>query len=190
MYDFFRIGEKLISVEKVSRILNQVFSLRSQGLSQQEVASRFGLDRSFISRLEGLGMIRRGARLAVVGFPVQNKDEIIQLLEGLGVDFILIMTNEERWHFVEEKSGIELFNEATRLIAQIRTCDVVVLIGSRQRINWGAALLDKEVIGINLGETPLTEDKYVDPARLRELILAVRRKYSDAGKLTKVRGEQ
>jgi hypothetical protein len=32
--DFFRIGDKLVSVEKVSRILNQLFSLRSRGLSQ------------------------------------------------------------------------------------------------------------------------------------------------------------
>jgi hypothetical protein len=110
----------------------------------------------------------------VVGFPVQNKKEIVALLEKLGVDFSLIMTNEERWRFVEEKSGAELFNEVMRLIAQVRTYDVVILIGSRQRINWGAALLDKEVIGIDLGETPLTEDRHVDPASLQELILAAR----------------
>jgi len=171
--DFFRIGEKLVSMEKVSRILNQILSLRSQGLSQQEVADRVGVDRSFVSRLESLGAVRRGARLAVVGFPVKNKKEIVSLLEKLGVDFSLIMTNEERWRFVEEKSGIELFNEVMQLTARIRTYDVVILIGSRQRINWGAAFLDKEVVGIDLGETPLTEDKYVDPEELRELILAV-----------------
>ncbi len=174
MRDFFRIGDKLVSMEKVSRVLNQIFSLRSQGFSQQEVADRVGVDRSFVSRLESLGAVRRGARIAVVGFPVKNKDEIVSLLEELGVDFHLIMTNEERWRFVEEKSGLELFNEVMDLIARVRAYDVVILIGSRQRINWGAALLDKEVLGINLGETPLTEDQYVDPERLQELILAVR----------------
>lgn len=174
MTQFFRIGEKLISVEKINRTLGQLLTLRSQGLSQQEVAVRFGLDRSFVSKLEGLGAVRRGARLAVVGFPVKNKEEVELLLKELGVDFSLVMTNEERWRFVEEKSGLELFNEVMHLTARIRTYDVVILIGSRQRINWGAALLDKETLGIDLGETPLTEDQYVDPEHLRKLVEAVR----------------
>lgn len=173
MNDFYRIGEKLISMEKLTRAVTQIMSLRSEGLSQQEVAERFGVDRSFISRLETLGAVRKGARLAVVGFPVKNKEEILSLLEEAGVDFSLIMTNDERWRFVREKSGIQLFNEVMRLVAKIRTYDVVILIGSRQRINWSAALLDKETIGIDLGESPLTEDKYVDPGRLRDLILSV-----------------
>lgn len=173
MNDFYRIGEKLISMEKLTRAVTEILSLRSQGLSQQEVAGRFEVDRSFISRLETLGEVRRGASLAVVGFPIKNKQELLSLLAELGVDFSLIMTDDERWSFVREKSGIELFNEVMRLVAVIRTYDVVILIGSRQRIKWSSALLDKEALGINLGESPLTEDQYVDPDRLRELILSV-----------------
>lgn len=173
MNDFYRIGEKLISMEKLTRAVTEILSLRSQGLSQQEVAGRFEVDRSFISRLESLGEVRRGASLAVVGFPIKNKQELLSLLAELGVDFSLIMTDDERWSFVREKSGIELFNEVMRLVAVIRTYDVVILIGSRQRIKWSSALLDKEALGINLGESPLTEDQYVDPDRLRELILSV-----------------
>ena len=172
MNDFYRIGDKLVSIEKLNRALTQMMSLRSEGVSQQEVAVRFGVDRSFISRVENLGAVRRGSSMAVVGFPLQNKEEIISLLEELGVDFSLIMTNKERWRFVKEKSGIELFNQVMRLVTKIRTYDAVILIGSRQRINWSAGLLDKEVLGIELGESPLTEDKYVDPERLRKLILS------------------
>lgn len=172
MNTFYRIGDKIISMEKLIRSLTQIMSLRSEGMSQQEVANRYGVDRSFISRLEGLGAVRRGESIAVVGFPLQNKDEIHSLLEELGVDFSLLMTNEERWRFVKEKSGLELLNQVMDLVAQVRTYDVVVLIGSRQRINWSAALLDKEVLGIDLGESPLTEDKYVDPDHLRKLILS------------------
>lgn len=80
------------------------------------------------------------------------------------MDFSLIMTNAERWRFVQEKSGLQLFNEVMRLVAEIRTYDVVILIGSRQRINWSAALLDKEVIGIVLGSRRLLRTNMWIPA--------------------------
>jgi transcriptional regulator with XRE-family HTH domain len=172
--DLIRVGEKLISPEKLHRITEQILEHRSRGLSQQEVADRFGVDRTFVSRLEGLGAVRKGSSLAVIGFPVSNKEEIQALLAELGVDYGLIMANDERWRFVEEKSGIGLFNDIMSLLAKARSFDVVVFIGSRQRIKWCAALIDKEVVGYDLGETPITEDRYVDPERLRSLIMAVR----------------
>lgn len=172
--DLFRIGEKLISSEKLYRIIGQILEQRSRGLSQQDVAGRFGVDRSFVSRLEGLGSVRKGSSLAVFGFPVKNKDEIQALLTELGVDFSLIMTEAERWRFVQEKSGIELLNEIMGLVSRVRVYDVVIVIGSHQRIRWCAALLDKEVVGVEIGETPITEDRSVDLDRLRSLILAMR----------------
>ena len=170
----YRVGEKLIGSEKLHRIIEQILEQRSQGLSQQDVADRFGVDRTFVSRLEGLGSVRKGSSLAVIGFPVKNKDEIQTLLMELGVDFSLIMTDAERWRFVQEKSGIELLNEIMGLVARVRTYDVVIIIGSKQRIRWCAALLDGEVVGVELGETPITRDEIVDHGRLRSLIMAVR----------------
>jgi transcriptional regulator with XRE-family HTH domain len=166
--DFYRIGDKLVSMEKLNRSLAEMLTLRSTGLSQQEVADRCGVDRTFLSRLEKLGAVRKGKSIAVIGFPIQNKEEIVSLLDELGVEFRLLMTNNERWRYVTEKSGLELFNEVMSLVAKSRTYDVVILIGSRQRINWCAALLDKEVLGIDLGESPIEEDKYVDPDHLRK----------------------
>jgi transcriptional regulator with XRE-family HTH domain len=145
--DFIRVGEKLISLEKINRAIAQMLTLRSRGCSQQEVADRFGVDRSFVSRLERLGAVRKGDRIAVIAFPIANKEEINGLLKDLGVDYILVMTNEERWRFIA---------------------------GSRQRIQWAAALLEKDVIGIDLGESPLTCDQHLDPQKLRQLISAVR----------------
>jgi transcriptional regulator with XRE-family HTH domain len=172
--DLIRIGEKLISLEKLHRIIEQILEQRSRGLSQQEVADRFSVDRTFVSRLEGLGAVRKGSSLAVIGFPVQNKEEILALLAELGVDFGLIMTDTERWRFVREKSGIELLNEIMGLVSRVRAYDVVIVIGSKERIRWCAALLDKDVVGIEIGDAPITEDKIVDLGRLRELILAVK----------------
>ena len=172
--DLIRIGEKLISLEKLHRSIEQILEQRSRGLSQQEVADRFSVDRTFVSRLEGLGAVRKGSSLAVIGFPVQNKEEILALLAELGVDFGLIMTDTERWRFVREKSGIELLNEIMGLVSRVRAYDVVIVIGSKERIRWCAALLDKDVVGIEIGDAPITEDKIVDLGRLRELILAVK----------------
>jgi small-conductance mechanosensitive channel len=50
--DFYRIGDKLVSMEKLNRSLAEMLTLRSTGLSQQEVADRCGVDRTFLSRLE------------------------------------------------------------------------------------------------------------------------------------------
>jgi transcriptional regulator with XRE-family HTH domain len=172
--DLFRVGEKMISPEKLHRIIEQILEQRSRGLSQQEVAVRFGVDRTFVSRLEGLGAVRKGSSLAVIGFPVKNKEEILVLLAERGVDFSLIMTDAERWRFVREKSGLELLNEIMSLVSRVRAYDVVIVIGSQERIRWCTALLDKDVLGIEIGEAPITEDKTVDLERLRLLILAVR----------------
>ncbi|HAA89140.1 MAG: Transcriptional regulator [Thermoanaerobacterales bacterium 50_218] len=174
MEDFIRVGEKLISLEKINRLITQMLTLRSRGCSQQEVANRFGVDRSFISRLEKLGAVRKGNRIAVIAFPVKNKGEITRLLKDLGVDYILVMTNEERWRFIEEKSGLELFNEVMQILSDVKSCDIVIVAGSRQRIQWASALLEKDVLGIDLGESPLTCDQYLDPRKLRQLISAVR----------------
>jgi hypothetical protein len=84
------------------------------------------------------------------------------------------MTEAERWRFVQEKSGIELLNEIMGLVSRVRVYDVVIVIGSPPRIRGCAALLDKEVVGVEIGETPITEDRSVDLDRLRSLILAMR----------------
>lgn len=174
LQEFIRIGEKLISIEKIKRLVIKILSLRSEGCSQQEIAERLNIDRSFISRLESLGAVRKGKKIALVAFPVKNKEEVTRVAKEMGVDFTLVLTNKERWRFIEEKSGIELFNEVMQIIADIRTYDVVILIGSRQRIQWSSAFLDKEVVDLEIGESPLTEDKYIDSENLRELINMLR----------------
>ncbi|MDH7478551.1 MAG: transcriptional regulator [Syntrophomonadaceae bacterium] len=169
-----RIGEKVINRHKIESSLDRILELRAQGLSQQDVANRLGLERSFISRLEGLGEVRQGARVAVVGFPVANKDEIQQLLEELGVECVLLMTDRERWDFVSQKTGVELLNAVMGLMMELRTYDVVVVLGSDLRIRIAQALLDKEVIPVKLGDTPIATDQYVDPGYLREILTACR----------------
>lgn len=168
--DLIRIGDKLISMEKIIESIEEMLKLRRQGLSQAEVAKRFDTDRTFVSRLENLGEVRKGKTIALVGFPIKNIDEIRDLAVQEGVDYVLLMTDKERWDFVYEKTGIELLNEVMGLIYKVRQYDVVIIIGSEQRLRLFKALLDKEVVSISIGKSPITQDKYIDPDSLREVI--------------------
>ncbi|GAQ24031.1 transcriptional regulator [Tepidanaerobacter syntrophicus] len=173
--DFIRIGGKLISISRIENTIQEMLILRQQGVSQADVAKKFNTDRTFLSRLESLGEIRKGKTIAIVGFPIKNTEELKQMAAQEGVDFTLIMNDKERWDFVYEKSGIELLNEVMGIIYQVRQYDVVILFGSDQRLRLFKALLDKEVIPVNIGKSPITEDVYVDPENLKEIIKTIKK---------------
>lgn len=172
--DFFRIQDKMISREKILVGINRILELRAQGYSQQEVADRLDVDRTFISRLETLGELRKGRTIAAIGFPVKNKAEIEELLTSEGVDYIWLMTEEERTGFVSGKSGAELLNELMDLIVRVRDYDVVVLMASNFRLDLMRGMLDNEIITLEIGESPLKEDKWVDPEAVKRIMKAIK----------------
>lgn len=165
-----RIGNKLISMEKINRLIDRVLQLRVEGYSQTEVANRLNIDRTFISRLEKIGEIRKGKRIAVIGFPIHNKEELEAMLLEEGVEFIFLMNDEERWKFVQGTNGVDLLNKIMEMITELRTFDVVVAIASNYRINLCQTLLEKEVVGVEIGKSPIEEDKYVSVDEIREII--------------------
>ncbi len=173
--DFVRIGDKIISRNKVINVVDKIFALRSRGWSQQEIANELGTDRSFVSRLETLAEVRRGKRIALVGFPIANKDEIEQIAKNEGVEFTLLLTEKERWGFVQEKSGLEVFDEIMRILSEIRGFDVVIIMASNKRVALVEGLLDKEVIRVEIGHSPLGSDVHVDPDKIIEIIRTVKK---------------
>ncbi|MFZ5752784.1 MAG: transcriptional regulator [Bacillota bacterium] len=168
--ELIRVGDKVIDKAKIVEVIDQILNYRIRGLTQQEVAKEMGLERSFISRLEGIGEVRKGGSIAVIGFPIKNREEIKAVLNKKGVDFSILLSEEERWRFVKEKTGLELFNEIMALLQKIRSFDKVIILGSRQRVRMLSALLDKEVLTFELGESPLSEDIYVEVNRLEKLL--------------------
>lgn len=174
MADLVRVGEKVISRGKVTEAIDRILDLRVRGLSQQEVADKLQVDRTFISRLESLGEVRKGGAVALVGFPVKNKDEIERVAREEGVDFVLLMTERERRDFIEKRSGLDLLNDIMQLAAQVRQHDAVVLLGSDRRIRVLGALLDRDVIPVEIGKSPIEEDKFVDPDALRATLRSLR----------------
>lgn len=169
-----RVGDKLINRQKIYRSVDQILTLRCQGLSQQEVANQVGVDRTLISRLENIGEVRKGKSVALIGFPIHNCEELRQVAKQEGIDYVLLLTEKQRWQFVQEKSGVELFNAIIQIISEIRSNDTVIILGSNLRIKLIQAMLDKEVIGIEIGESPIAEDKHVDPGIILDIMKKIR----------------
>jgi transcriptional regulator len=172
--DFIRIQDKIISWQKIENSLQKILQMRARGFSQQEVADRLNIDRTFISRLEGLGELRKGQSIACIGFPLSNKEEIQSILEKEGVEYILLMTEQERQDFVNKRSGKELLNVLMDLIADARRYDVVICIGSDERIKLMEGVLNGQIISVEIGTSPITEDKWLDPAVIREILKSIR----------------
>jgi transcriptional regulator with XRE-family HTH domain len=172
--ELIRLGDKIISRRKIDQSINKILNLRMKGLTQTEVAQRLGVDRTLVCRLENLGEIRKGRSLAVVGFPILNKKEVVDALEREGVDLIFIMSEEERWQYIKQKNGVDLFDSIMEQIAKVHSFDQVILIGSNKRIKIFEAVLDKEVVGFEIGESPIQEDKFVNIDDLIKLVRAVK----------------
>lgn len=173
--ELLRIGEKLINPGRIHRTIDKILELRSRGHSQQEVADTVKVDRTFVSRLESLGEIRKGGRVALIAFPIANKEELENVAREEGVDYVLILTDRERWDFVEKRSGVELFNQIMFLVSQVRDYDAVIMVGSDMRIRLAEAVLGPDVvIGMELGPSPIKGDKYVEPDEMRQLIQSVK----------------
>ncbi len=168
--DFYRIQDKIISWQKLEKTLHKALSLRANGFSQQEVADRLQIDRTFISRLEGIGELRKGQSIACIGFPILNKEEIEEILQKGGVEATFLMTEEERLDFINIRSGKELLNELMDLTAKFKEFEIVILIGSDERIKLVENILDGQVISIEIGSSPITEDKWVDPDKVRQIL--------------------
>jgi transcriptional regulator with XRE-family HTH domain len=168
-----RVGDKLISLDKAERLLERVIKMRSQGVSQQEVARRLSLDRSFISRLESAGEIRKGKRIAVLGFPLQNKETLAEICREMGLEYVLLMDNRERWVLVKEKQALDFFNQVFEMAARLREFDSLVLVTSEKWYRLAEALLDIQIIFISLGQTPVHEDKFVEPEKFRAILAQI-----------------
>jgi len=171
---FIRIGEKVISKEKINREINKILELRTKGVTQQGVARKLGVERTFVSRLESLGEIRKGKKIALIGFPIKNKDEITLLAEKLGIEYVLLFTQEERFEFMERKGKNELFNEIMEIIVSLADFDLIIFMGSDMRVPLVEKIFSVQVIGITIGHSPIKESKYVNPEGIIEIVKQVK----------------
>lgn len=171
-----RIGDKLIDRDKIIRRIDEILTLRSNGQSQIEAAKSLGLDRTFISRLESLGEVLKGGKLALVGFPVSNKDELEKVAFEEGVEFTFLLTDKQRWEMVSDTDGATLVNNLLELIQTLKNYDTIIFLASNFRSQFAESIIGKQVLTIEIGKSPIKEDVKVDAEKIRELIREIRRR--------------
>jgi hypothetical protein len=167
---FYKINDKTVSREKIIKYIDKILTFRSLGHSQLEVANLINTDRTFISRIESLGEVRKGKTIALVGFPIGNINEVKELVQKYGVNYVFLLNEKERWDFIASKTGLELFEQVIEIVGEIRRYDTVILMGSDMRIKVLESLLDNEVIGINIGESPIKKDVQIDLEVLEKVL--------------------
>jgi len=168
----YRIGNKVVSLEKLTAAIAAILEDRESGSTQLEAAVTHGVQRSFVSFLESLGEVRRGPRVALVGFPVANCDEVRAAAERHALDLVLVMSQDQR-ESIESGPAYDIFNQLLETLAALRDFDVVILLASDWRIKTVEHILGTEVVGLPLGTSPLRHDVTVDISQLDEVLDAV-----------------
>jgi len=168
----YRIGNKVVSLEKLTDAITAILEDRESGSTQLEAAVAHNVQRSFVSFLESLGEVRRGPRVALVGFPVANCDEVRAAAERHALDLVLVMSQDQR-ESIETGPAYDIFNQLLETLAALRDFDVVILLASDWRIKTVEHILGTEVVGLPLGTSPLRHDVTVDISQLDEVLDAV-----------------
>ena len=166
---FFRIGDKVVSREKLLDHITGILRDREGGATQAEAAKAHGVERSFVSWLETLGEVRRGRRVALIGFPIENAAEVKELADAHGVEYTLIMSQAER-EGLEGAPADRVFNQVLETLATLRDFDVLVLLASDWRVDTIEKILGREVVAVTLGPSPLRHDVTVDLAQLSDIL--------------------
>jgi hypothetical protein len=166
---FFRIGDKVVSREKLVEQITGILRDREGGATQAEAARSHGVERSFVSWLETLGEVRRGRRVGLVAFPVANREAVEALAAEHGVEFTLVMSQAERVAMSESR-GDAIFNQVLETLATLKDFDVLVLLASDWRIGTLEKILGREVVAVNLGHSPLDHDVTVDLEELAGIL--------------------
>lgn len=168
--NIIRIGDKVIDIFRAQETVKNILMERAGGRTQKEVSDRLKIERSFVSHLERLGEIRRGKRVAIIGFPVGNKGEVQELAGKYGIDYVYLLSEEERLGFVKSNRGADLFNETLRVIGHLKDFDLVLFLGSDVRISTVKKIIGRDIVGIPIGKSPIKENCHVDPVMLESVI--------------------
>lgn len=155
--DIIRIGDKVVSQEKLHARIEEILTLRSQGATQEEAAHVAHVPRTFVSHVETLGAVRRGGRIGFIAFPISNPQDSLALAQRYGVELAIAFSQDERLK-IEDSSSADMFNRMIDTLAALKSYDTVVIAASDYRIATFRAALDAEVVGIVLGASPIKED--------------------------------
>jgi hypothetical protein len=162
----FAIGDKVISLERANALVDKIFDLRSSGSTQAEVAQMLGVERSFISHLEGIGEVRRSKEIAFIGSGVGDAEHVDNMARELGFEHVFI--NDD---------GLARIEDALGVLAILKDIDFIVFLGPLSEHKLLETVLDKKVIGVSLDKESDLERVLAEFAgkRTRRAFRSVRR---------------
>lgn len=138
-YRTVKIGDKVISLEQARALVERIFHLRSTGSTQREVASMLGVERSFISHLEGLGEVRR-RQIALIASAAPDPEKIDRVARELDIDLV---------HITEGPTGLR---DVLDLLAAAKELDFVVFLGPAEEAALIEQVIDTRTVSIPLQE--------------------------------------
>lgn len=161
-----RIGDKIISMDRAKELIEKIFDLRSNGHTQEEVAAQLGLERSFISRLEGIGEIRRARQIALIGSEVKDAKALEATAQTLGIDYVFLM-NHKRLKM----------RDLLHMIGTVKDLDYIVFVGPADELTLIEKVLDTKIIGVPLEKEHRLEGilKELSEKRTRRSFRSIRR---------------
>jgi transcriptional regulator with XRE-family HTH domain len=143
-----KIGDKIISMERASSLIDKIFDLRSSGQTQEEVAKMLGVERSFISHLEGIGEVRKSKEIALIGSGLADVKNVEDTASKLGIEHVFL-----------NQDGTARIEDALQVLALLRTIDFIIFLGPSKEHKLLETVLDKKIIGI-----PPEKEKTLDKA--------------------------
>jgi len=162
----FAIGDKVISLERANALVDKIFDLRSTGSTQAEVAKMLGVERSFISHLEGIGEVRKSKEIAFIGSGVSDALQVEAMAQDLGFEHVFINAD-----------GMARLEDALGVLAILKDIDFIIFLGPPSEHKLLEAVLDKKIIGIVPDKENGLEDVLAEFAgkRTRRAFRSVRR---------------
>jgi hypothetical protein len=145
-----KVGNKLISWEKISSAINEILQRRSTGATQQEVASDFGIERVFISYLESIGAIQRNQSLAVVCWLIDNLAEVSNLVGSYGVEMFNLVPNSTSLSHIEVN---DICRYVIEVLAKVKKFQALIVIGDRSQVELFREITDQDVYAVRLIRT-------------------------------------
>ncbi|HYF75381.1 MAG TPA: hypothetical protein VD757_02235, partial [Candidatus Nitrosocosmicus sp.] len=95
-------------------------------------------------------------------------------LRTYGVEYCILMSEEERTEFVNNCSGVQLSNKIMELINKFRSFDTVIVMASDYRNRIARDLLDNKIIEIDIGKSPIKEDVNVNLDILTDILTTLK----------------
>jgi transcriptional regulator with XRE-family HTH domain len=132
-----KIGDKIISMERASSLIDKIFDLRSGGATQEEVAKTLGVERSFISHLEGIGEVRKSKEIALIGSGLSDAKSVEETASKLGIEHVFL-----------NQDGTARIEDALQVLALLKNIDFIIFLGPAKEHKMLETVLDKKVIGI------------------------------------------